>query len=499
MSQLREIKQHRRRLSLSVRVSLLLMLAALLPLLIVVASSELLARPTLTSQANIVMESDARSRTQLIDTYFTERLLDSATLSQVPSLQTFMASPPGNQDLATHAIYALYAGSFRDHHYTNWSLFDTRGNIRLYYPAPPQNHGKYMVPPAYLQAVTAGKSFITPVYYDPKTQKASIDIYTPVITAAQKKLLGFVRASLVIDYIWDIVNNDRGANGNGSYAFILDQNGVRIADTNAAQLFTAVASVSPQTQTLITSEERFGTQQPVPIIADKALAQAQNDTHPAQTFQMTPTGQNEMFQVARQSTKVVPWSYFVLSPVSTVTAVANQQLFITIGIAAVVLLLAAIVGVGVGRRFTRPILKSVEYLRGNSEALNILATRQQGAATEQMWVVDSSQVGLQSVQYYSDATKVAARRMSDYGIELARHWHQLDERTAQEALGQMTRTAQYIENAANFQTTSSQKLATALKVTTQVTEQLATGASSAAEAATQLEQVVNDLRDVVGK
>ena len=63
----------------------------------------------------------------------------------------------------------------------------------------------------------------------------------------------------------------------------------------------------------------------------------------------------------------------------------------------------------------------------------------------------------------------------------------------------MTRTAQYIENAANFQSTSNQKLATALKVTTQVTEQLATGASSATEAATQLEQVVNDLRDVVGK
>src|SRR5256885_3499164 len=140
MSQLREVKQHRRRLSLSVRVSLLLMLAALLPLLIVVASSELLARPTLTSQANIVMESDARSRTQLIDTYFTERLLDSATLSQVPSLQTFMASPPGNKDLATHAIYALYAGSFRDHHYTNWALFVHPGNIRLNFPACSQHN-----------------------------------------------------------------------------------------------------------------------------------------------------------------------------------------------------------------------------------------------------------------------------------------------------------------------------------------------------------------------
>jgi hypothetical protein len=36
-------------------------------------------------------------------------------------------------------------------------------------------------------------------------------------------------------------------------------------------------------------------------------------------------------------------------------------------------------------------------------------------------------------------------------------------------------------------------------VTTQVNEQLATGATSATKAAAQLEQVVNELRDVVGK
>jgi methyl-accepting chemotaxis protein len=89
--------------------------------------------------------------------------------------------------------------------------------------------------------------------------------------------------------------------------------------------------------------------------------------------------------------------------------------------------------------------------------------------------------------------------MSDYGTDLAYRWHQIDERTAKKALAEMTRTAQYIENAATYQTTSNQKLSTALKVTTQVNEQLATGATSATEAATQLEQVVNELRAVVGK
>lgn len=49
------------------------------------------------------------------------------------------------------------------------------------------------------------------------------------------------------------------------------------------------------------------------------------------------------------------------------------------------------------------------------------------------------------------------------------------------------------------QETSKQKLATAIRVMTQVNEQLVMGATSATDAATQLEEVVNQLREVVGK
>ncbi len=62
--------RRRRRLKLSLRISALLMFAALFPLIITVASSELQSRPTLISQANIAMESDAKTRVQLIDAYY---------------------------------------------------------------------------------------------------------------------------------------------------------------------------------------------------------------------------------------------------------------------------------------------------------------------------------------------------------------------------------------------------------------------------------------------
>ena len=75
----------------------------------------------------------------------------------------------------------------------------------------------------------------------------------------------------------------------------------------------------------------------------------------------------------------------------------------------------------------------------------------------------------------------------------------MDTQTAREHLGRLVAAAQYIEQATQHQNTSNQKLTTALKVATQVNEQLAMGATSATEAASQLELVVKQLRYVVGK
>jgi methyl-accepting chemotaxis protein len=217
------------------------------------------------------------------------------------------------------------------------------------------------------------------------------------------------------------------------------------------------------------------------------------------TFQAQPVHQHEQFQIAVQSAKNVPWTYFVLSPVNTVTAVANNQMISTALIAALILVVVIVGGSIAGRRLTEPIMNSVEYLRNSSQALSSLAVRQQDAASEQMWVVDSSQVGLQSVQYYTEATRYAATQLHTIGNELIQNWHMLNEQAARQRIERIMAAAQYIENATEYQAASTQKLSTALKVATQVTEQLAQGATSATDAANQLEQVVKRLRHVVGK
>lgn len=518
MSQAELTSRRKRPLALSVRISFILMLAAVLPLLITLGISELVvARPALIAQANQTMETDATTRTQLIDRYFTERALDAATLSQVPTVQSFLAlsptlavtSPAVFQDAAMHAAYALAAGKIRDSHYITWWLFYSDTTPALSYPpkSQPHRYGQFLVPPEELQQIkndATGQPIISSVYYDPALKKAFIDIYAPIYQDGKpdERFLGFMRASLDMDYIWGILQSDQGINNKGS-SFLLDQNGVRIGDTNknSPDLFHAVAKVPDDQQAVITAENWYNQNGDVPYVTNDKLNNIVLGKDKDKSFNLTlkVNGQNIDYQAAQHKGEKVPWTFFVISTSSSVTQVADQQLLATLIVAIVVALLAAAGGWLVSGRISRPIMRSVDQLRESSESLNILAKKQQSASSEQLWVVDSVQVGLQSVQYYTDATRIAAHKLGEVGTDMERNWHHQNFETVRQGLQQVISAANYIEKATHYQGDSSQKLSTAIKVTTQVNEQLADGAISATEAASQLEQVVNDLRNVVGQ
>jgi hypothetical protein len=508
----------RRALSLSVRVSGLLMLAAIVPLLVTVGIIELLSRPTLITQTSQEMETDAQTHTQLIDSYFSQQLLEADAVSRLQPIQSFMA---GDRSDATRAqaLTSLATGRSRGSYYQDWSLLDLQGNLQLYYPTLPMRHGQYYIPPSdlqqfqpsNLQQIQARRALISDVFYSHVTNEAYIDIYAPVFFSADYKLVGILRASFDLHYIWDIVNKEAGANGPGSYAFIFDQHGVCIAQTNPdpdpfthsvpSALFKAVSPLSSQDQQYASSVDLYGigSQGTVDVLDNQMLAGVQQSSNPPSTFQLVPPGQQTTFQVARSTTFTVPWTYFVLSPLNNVTTVADDQLRLTGIITFAILILAALIGLGVGRRITQPILHSVEYLRNSSQSLKTLASKEQSAATQQTWVVDSSQVGLRSVQYYTKAASVAAQRLTKIGTELVQRWHQVDDDSARKTVAQLVDDAQYIEKAIHYQDASNKKLESTIRVTIQVSDQLATGATSATQAAEQLEQVVNQLRQVVGK
>ncbi len=490
-----------RRLSLSLRLSLLLLLAAVLPLVITVTSDDLLARARLIDQGTKAVQTDVHNKADLVNTYIHERRLDAETLANIETTQIFFHDVAANQMNAIdtgRAAIALGAGQFRDKNYASWSYVDTKGRVRLSTDQKEMVPGAVEIPTPELQAELQGREYLSPIFYDPESRQGLMHIDVPSATNTGQ-VLGFIRATLRITRIWDIVANDRGANGEGSGAFILDENGVRIADTNADERFTAVAPLPENVENEIKAEARYGSEAPVNV---DPLPQVANFLHnpaaPALFQAPAVAGSSTIYQFAAEKLTDVPWTYFVLSPLPTVTSVADTQIKISALIAAVVATIAAVVGLLVGRSTARPVLASVAELRSTTTALNTLGAQEESAASEQLWMVDACRAGVENISYLANATNVAASHMIQTGHVLAQQWSQLPPEEVARAVELMVKLSRYIEEASRQQQESSDRLSTAIKVTNQVSDQLASSAEAAGKYANQLERVVEQLQRLVG-
>ena len=491
----------RKSLRLSIRISLWLIAVSILPLLLTLVISELQSRSTLISQASRTMETDAQTHAQLIDNYFTQKLLVLKSLDYTPLVQEYLLDPVGDQKNVPTILQNGFAiQRLIDPDVTLVTFFDPGGKLLLSYSLyglKPQPHGKYMIPPEDAQQIAKGQQFVSNVYYDPLTHKSTVELYTPVYSTTLKRLLGVVRDTLDLDTVGRIVKSEKGVNGAASYAFILDQNGVRIVDPDPTTLFTSIAPLNATLQENITAENRYGKNSALPVQADSNLRSIQSQPKPPVTFQEVPAGKNELFQVTRRPLSSVPWTYFVLTPVNEVIAVANQQLLIIVLIASAIILPVAVIGWIVGYRISSPILRSVKSLVKNNHVLNQLSEREKKASSEQVWIVEASKTGLESQQYYTDASKIAARRLNELGRGLLER-RDVDKYTTLNIVKQMVNIGLYFEKAIAYQEEANKKVAVAVKVTDEVAEQLASGAKSTSEAANELDGIVNQLRQIVG-
>jgi hypothetical protein len=506
MAQQLRIARFSKRFSLSIYISLLLALTAIVPVLATIGSLQIFLRPSLIQHVNSEMTENAQTQVQLIDAYLAERLNDIKTLSQSVLIKNALKN--GDQQSKDLVLPVLFTAQHRDiANYISLSLLDPRGGIILSYPAPPQPHGQYLIQPGILQLIEeSGKVLFSDVFYDRVSNTASVDLYSRVIDD-NYRILGIVRISLGLHRVWEPIDRELQVDKHGSYAFILDQNGIYIAYSNPdrsgftlpSHLFKAVAPLSSTLQQRIKEEDLYGnSKRSVITMVDQKLVDTQYSPNTSPLFQMIPAGQSQTFQAVRYSSTVVPWIFFFLKPMNVVTDIADQQLLSTFLIIVLVLILAVAIGVTTGRSIARPILHSVASLRDNSQSLKTLADEESVVATEQSWMVEASQVALASIKYYTNAVSVASQRIQSIGVEIGQSPSLLDEHKVNRTLQEMAAIATYIERAVKHQEAMNEKLGISLRVTTQAAEQLTKGAKSTDDAAAQLEHVVEQLISVVG-
>ena len=499
------VRAPKKRFSLSIYISLLLVAVAILPLLVTIGGIEVFLRPSLVSQISADMERDAQTHVQLIDTYLAERLNDVETLSESDSIKNMLAGDPNSKAAASNTLFTALHRDIAD--YIGISILDFHNNVILAYPTPPALHGKYLILPGLTQQIKATqKVLVSDVFFDPLANNPSVDLYSRVVDNNLHPI-GIIRASLSLHRLWQPVDATPQQEGADSYAFVLDQHGVRIAYTNPDHsgflqpqyLFQAITQLPASFQQQIKDENLYGNAtKPVAASVDDKLTSIQGNAQSPLIFSFDPIDRGQTFEAARYTSTVVPWTYYVLKPLSTVTGLADQQLLSIFIVVTVMLLLSLVIGLQVGGRITGPITRSVSSLRKNSLSLKTLADEEQVVATEQSWMVEASQVALQSIRYYTNAASIAAQRLTNLSVELTRRPNNFQDFRLNQSLKEIAEAAKYVDLAVKHQESANEKLAAALRVTTRAMEQLTSGAKSTDEAAVQLESIVRQLTDVVG-
>src|SRR5438270_3017629 len=124
----------RKSLPLSIRISLWLIAASILPLLLTLIISVVQSRSTLINQSSRTMETDAQTHAQLIDNYLSQKLLILKSLDYTPLVQAFLRHPVGDQKDASTIVQNGYAiQKLVDPDVTIATFFDPRGKVLLYY------------------------------------------------------------------------------------------------------------------------------------------------------------------------------------------------------------------------------------------------------------------------------------------------------------------------------------------------------------------------------
>ncbi len=320
-------------------------------------------RNSITEQATSSLLAHSVSTTLAIDQYLSDRREDITAASQLPEFVAFLTNP-NNETSKQNALRALKALGTRTD-YESVALVDPTGKIILSSAEADLNTDVGFR--LYFTEAMKGSIYISDPTISIVTNRPAIFFSAPV-WAPGGTILGVIRSRLSLDGIWRLVERDKDVEGKGSYGMLLDENGIRIANSlslgrrdemeGSQLLYTAIAPLAPQTELTLIVEKRFGnataSQVQVVPLPEVAAALATPGRKTFETASDVNTERN-LAAVANVTTK--PWSYVVLSPFSAFFRVLDSlSMVFTIGLV-LLLLLIVITAVYVARGFTNPIVQ----------------------------------------------------------------------------------------------------------------------------------------------
>jgi C4-dicarboxylate-specific signal transduction histidine kinase len=344
------------------KLTIAFLLLALAPLALITLYVNGISRNALLIQGAVSLQDAGRSTAQALDGVLAEQSDFIRVVGLMPEVVRY-AQNQNDPAARAAAQLVLVSAVQKSPEYESIAIIRPDGRISL--STNPDEVGSDLNLHLYFTQALKGESYVSDPDASPISGQPMI-FYSAPIKDTSGSVRAVVRSTVNMDSLWDLVEKDQNIGGTGSFSTLLDENGIRIADSNSRGnrqafernlLFRAIAPLPASVEKTLLDEQRFGKSSGgVQVVPLPEIAARMSSGEPG-VFTTRSDINNAQNQAVIVSLAYKPWRYVLSSPNETYTAPADM---VTLFAAIVAVVLAVIViglSIALSRNITRPLLQ----------------------------------------------------------------------------------------------------------------------------------------------
>ena len=343
-----------------------LLVVGVVPIALVSAVSIQNTRADLTALGVTNIQQRSTSTASAIDAYLQSRLGDIVLVGKLPDIVRFGANL-ADPSAKTAARQALAAAAARSPEYESVAVVDPNGTIVA--ASLQSDEGTSVKFREYFTTALKGTPYISDPSYSVITNRPALFFSAPVTDG--RVVLAVVRTRVNLAAVWDIVETDHGAVGDGAHGFLLDDYGIRLAvsetkgrrDQAESLIYKPIAPIDRETVTKLVADRRFGQKTPDQLVVDPlptlktAVDALPKGKSVSAQFSFGVGAAEQRGVVTRLVAK--PWAYVLAVPLTTYTKAADDATFNALSVVVIGLLLSFVIGVILTRSLVGPLRRLV--------------------------------------------------------------------------------------------------------------------------------------------
>jgi signal transduction histidine kinase/HAMP domain-containing protein len=352
------------RFDLRTKLVVAFVLVTLLPLLLLTWFNYQSSQAAIIERTDQTLSSAALQTVTKLDAFFDNAADNLLVSSQIPLFETYLITPPNirqGSTLEREVVEAIFALSARRNqlYISSYALLDATG-LNLVDTAQGNIGNNESTQDYFTNALRLGQPYISSVFFPDNRGTVSFFISVPIRRDTTGEILGVLRVQYTLVTLQDFVTTNNGLAGEGSFAILVDENGLVLAQSNGSdRLFKLISNLETAQVLALQAKNQLPQRLPSELFANQpdltiALENSpQNTIFTAQGF--TPNTANQELRGAIVQTQNKGFTIFFMQSSEAYLQPVQRQALNTVLLSLLMMGLTAIFGFGAAQLLTTPV------------------------------------------------------------------------------------------------------------------------------------------------